>query len=61
MASNYLAANQPGAFVLPFPTYATPDVTTPHTRFLHFIGSLRFVNGDYAQAARSVIAELAPR
>lgn len=59
VASNYLAANLPGAFVLPFPTYATPDVTTPQTRFLHFIGSLRFVNGDYANAARSVIAELA--
>jgi hypothetical protein len=60
VASNFLAANLPGAFVLPFPAYATPDVTTPQTRFLHFIGSLRFESGAYARAARSVIAELAP-
>lgn len=59
VTSNFLAANLPGAFVLPFPVYGTPDVQTPQTRFLHFIGSLRFESNAYAQAARTVISDLA--
>lgn len=55
VTSNYLAANAPETRVLPFPKYATPDVLQQETAFLHFIGSMRFVNATYERTARRVI------
>lgn len=57
-ASNYLVANMPDTVVLPFPEYTTPDACTKATRFVHFIGSMRFINDAYEKAARKIIAEL---
>lgn len=58
VASNYLVANQHDTTVLPFPTYATPDQLEHKPKFVHFIGSQRFENGQYAQVAGALIREL---
>ena len=58
VTSNYLVANSPGTQVLPFPDYATPDVCTTSTRFVHFIGSMRFTTRAYERAAATIISEL---
>lgn len=55
VASNYLVANLHGTTVLPFPKYGTPDVIDQNTCFTHFIGSMRFINGNYRKAAGVVI------
>jgi len=55
VTSNYLASNMPGAHALPFPKYGTPDQATAETAFLHFIGSMRFVNGKYEATSRHAI------
>jgi hypothetical protein len=56
VTSNYLVSNAAGTTPLPFPKYGTPDVATADTAFSHFIGSMRFVNGKYAEASRRAIA-----
>jgi len=58
VTSNYLVANAPGTRVLPFPKYGTPDQATDDTAFLHFIGSLRFINGRYEKCATRAILEM---
>ncbi len=55
VTSNYLASNAPGTSALPFPKYGTPDRAGQDTAFLHFIGSMRFVNSKYEQASRDAI------
>lgn len=60
VASNYLVANQPGAFVLPWPRYCCfyPEVDYARASLLHFIGSHRYQSGVYVRSARQVIREL---
>jgi hypothetical protein len=55
VTSNYLVSNSPGARPLPFPKYSTPDHATGETAFLHFIGSLRFINNRYEVTSRQAI------
>jgi hypothetical protein len=55
VTSNYLVANAPGTAALPFPKYGTPDCATTETAFLHFIGSMRFVNSKYEATSRHAI------
>jgi hypothetical protein len=55
VTSNYLASNMPGTGPLPFPKYGTPDRMNAETAFLHFIGTMRFVNGKYKRTSRHVI------
>lgn len=58
VTSNYLVANANKTQVLPFPKYGTPDVGFEEAAFLHFIGSMRFINGKYQQATNSVVRAL---
>lgn len=58
VTSNYLVANAHGTRALPFPKYGTPDCADDGSAFLHFIGSMRFINGHYAQASRQAIEML---
>lgn len=55
VTSNYLVANAAGTTALPFPKYGTPDRATDATAFLHFIGSMRFVNNKYEKTSRQAI------
>jgi hypothetical protein len=56
ITSNYLVANcMPSTLVLPYPTYGTPDVEDDSTVFLHFIGSMRFINNRYRQLTMQTI------
>jgi hypothetical protein len=55
VTSNYLVANATGTFVLPYPKYATPDVRSGATAFLHFIGSMRFISSAYESTSREII------
>ena len=59
VASNFLVANAPGTVVLPYPKYGTPDAMNEQAAFIHFIGSLRFVNDKYEQTSRTVIQRMA--
>jgi hypothetical protein len=61
ITSNYLVASCPGTAVLPFPAYGTPDVADSNTVFLHFIGSMRFINGHYQRATRKIVDQLRHR
>lgn len=58
VASNYLVSNANGTEALPFPKYATPDCATTETAFYHFIGSMRFINNEYANITRHAILSL---
>lgn len=58
VASNYLVANLKGTTVLPFPKYGTPDVIDHDTCFIHFIGSMRFINSTYEKTAHTSIQHL---
>jgi hypothetical protein len=57
IASNYIVANSPDAYVLPYPDYAVvgPELKVDQARFLHFIGSYRFNGGIYARLGRRLI------
>ncbi|MGF6272004.1 hypothetical protein ABIB38_000346 [Massilia sp. UYP11] len=55
VTSNYLVANAPGTRSLPFPKYGTPDCATSETAFYHFIGSMRFISGQYEATSRDAI------
>ncbi len=57
--SNIVVANIPGASVLPHPKYADCHKMQPEvTEFIHFIGSCRFGDGNYARLGAQVIASL---
>jgi hypothetical protein len=57
--SNIVIANIPGAIVLPHPKYADCHKMKPGvTEFIHFIGSCRFDDGNYARLGAKVIATL---
>ena len=57
--SNIVIANIPGAIVLPHPKYADCHKMKPGvTEFIHFIGSCRFDDGNYARLGAEVIATL---
>jgi hypothetical protein len=58
VASNFLVANAPGTTVLPFPKYGTPDSDNGGTAFLHFIGSLRFINRKYQHRSEQFIKSM---
>jgi hypothetical protein len=59
VTSNYLVANALGTTVLPYPKYGTPNAMDRETAFLHFIGTMRFVNNKYEQTSREVIQRMA--
>lgn len=61
VASNYLVANSARTTVLPFPKYGTPDVDDGNSSFVHFIGSMRFINNKYKMKSISQIQALASR
>ncbi|MBV5347574.1 hypothetical protein JZU46_05085 [bacterium] len=58
VASNFLVANAPGTTVLPFPKYGTPDAEGDDTAFLHYIGSLRFINRKYQHRSEQSVRYL---
>jgi len=57
--SNIVVANIANAIVLPHPKYADCHKMQPEvTEFIHFIGSCRFDDGNYAKLGAQVIARL---
>jgi len=60
VASNIIVANIPGAAVLPLPKYCDqfPGRDVVASTFVHFIGTNRFIKGDYFALSKSVINEL---
>ena len=57
--SNIVIANIPNAIVLPHPKYADCHKMQPGvSEFIHFIGSCRFDDGNYARLGAQVIARL---
>lgn len=60
--SNFAIANSPGAFVLPYPEYAsfTRHVARREAKFFHFIGANRFRDNYYAARGQELIAKLHP-
>lgn len=58
VTSNYLVANARATCVLPFPKYGTPDAAGADAAFVHFIGSMRFINDKYQQATEATIRAL---
>jgi len=57
--SNVVIANIPKAIVLPHPKYADcHKMQVGVTEFIHFIGSCRFDDGNYARLGAQVIAKL---
>lgn len=58
VTSNYLVANAGNTKVLPFPKYGTPNVMNEETAFLHFIGSMRFINSKYEKTSREAIRRI---
>ena len=60
--SNFAIANSPNPLVLPYPEYASFNLRVPphRTKFFHFIGAFRFVDGYYAKRCQEVIAALTP-
>ena len=60
--SNFAIANSPGAFVLPYPEYAsfTPHVARQEAKFFHFIGANRFRDNYYAARGQELIGKLLP-
>ncbi|TMH10009.1 MAG: hypothetical protein E6H68_17455 [Betaproteobacteria bacterium] len=57
--SNIVIANIPNAIVLPHPKYADcHKMQAGVTEFIHFIGSCRFDDGNYARLGAQVIARL---
>jgi hypothetical protein len=60
VASNFMIANSPDAFVLPYPKYASfwPNVQYDEPRFLHFLGTNRFKGGVYRRLAQQTVGEL---
>jgi len=57
--SNIVIANIPNALVLPHPKYADcHKMQVGVTEFIHFIGSCRFDDGNYARLGAQVIARL---
>lgn len=56
--SNLLIASMENALVLPHPRYCAPHRRSPDTRFLHFIGYVRYTTGLYAHLAWDIAARL---
>lgn len=60
VSSNFVVANAPDALVLPIDKYSyySPDRDLMMARFLHFIGTYRFVTDAYMTTANEAIREL---
>jgi hypothetical protein len=60
VASNIIVANVPGAVVLPFPKYCSqyPSIEVKASTFVHFIGTHRFIEGNYTAFSKKTINEL---
>ena len=58
IGSNYILANAPGAFVLPFPRYTNfePPGDISDSALVHFIGKYRYERGAYRRHAASFIS-----
>lgn len=54
-ASNYIVSNIPGSEVLPHPVYTTPNKIDHTTKFVHFIGSHRYLNGIYLNEVKKFL------
>jgi hypothetical protein len=61
VSSNFLLSNSPGSGVLPYPQYSDfgPKKDISACRFLHFIGTYRWDEGEYIRQGRRLIGELA--
>lgn len=60
MASNFVVSNAPDAFVLPLAEYRYyhPDADLDSARFIHYMGTYRFVDRSYFDTAHSAVADL---
>lgn len=58
VTSNFVAANLPGAKVLPYPKYAPSSRAEAETVFLHFFGAVRFRDRLYERLARTTVQAL---
>lgn len=58
VTSNFVAANLPGAKVLPYPKYAPSSRAEEETVFLHFFGAVRFRDRLYERLARKTVQTL---
>ena len=56
--SNLLVCSSPGARLLPHPLYCHPGRMVASTKFLHFIGYVRYQSALYAQLARQMALKL---
>jgi hypothetical protein len=58
IAFNFIVANSPNSYILPYPAYACfgPETEVNEgTAFLHFIGTYRFMRGEFARHGRKFI------
>lgn len=63
-ASNFVIANSPSAYMLPFPAYSTfcpPKQNFAESSLIHFEGTYRFQEGFYIEQAKRAIARLLTR
>ncbi|HVA15651.1 MAG TPA: hypothetical protein VNF99_20560 [Stellaceae bacterium] len=60
VASNFLIANCPDPLILPWPKYRSffPGSELAGANLIHFFGTYRFMNGEYAAQSRRAIANL---
>lgn len=58
VTSNYLVANSRNVVTLPFPKYGTPNTADAQTAFIHFIGSMRFINSQYQSTSADAIRQM---
>lgn len=62
ISSNYIIANTPGSFILPYPKYVSyyedPKIRYEQSSYIHFTGTHRFKNGFYIKIARQIIHEI---
>jgi len=63
VSSNFAVANSPDAFVLPLSEYRYyhPREDLSGARFIHYIGTFRFVDNAYYDGARAAVQALAAR
>ncbi len=61
VSSNFAVANSPGAFVLPLDEYRyyRPGRDFSMARFIHYMGTWRFVDNAYYDGAREAVRRLA--
>lgn len=60
VTSNFLVANCPNSLVLPVHFYPpwSPACNPTASKFIHFVGTHRFKNGQYSKMAKNIISQL---